>query len=304
MISHPANPAHSARKGRAASGFTLIELLIGLVLTGLVAGSVYQVLLSNQRVYRVQTERVDLQGNVRAAVAMVPSELLELNAADTVDSDIVTLGDTLVTYKAMRNLFFVCQPPISAGATGTVVLWRNPSYGLRGIDSNRDSILIFAENDPSTRFDDYWVHANVSGTVATGTACPMSAPSLTVTLDNVYPVGSLAGVEEGAPLRSFEVVQLFTYPDLAGAFWMGSRVFGKSGGWGDVQPVLGPIANGGLRFTYFDANGVATTNRSAVARVGIQVIGRTNEPVKSTFGDIRYVVDTLTTHVALRNNTR
>jgi hypothetical protein len=63
-----------------------------------VAGSVYQLLLSNQRVYRQQTERVDMQGNVRTAVAMLPSELLELNAGDAVDSDVLVLGDTLVSY--------------------------------------------------------------------------------------------------------------------------------------------------------------------------------------------------------------
>jgi prepilin-type N-terminal cleavage/methylation domain-containing protein len=288
---------------RRERGFTLIELLMALVMTTLVAGSLYKLLLSNQRVYRHQTERVELQGNVRSAVAMLPSELLELNAGDTVDSDVITLGDTLISYKAMRSLFFICQPPVSAGATGSVTLWRNPSYGLRGIDESRDSVVIFAEADPSTRTDNFWVHANVSGTVALGTACPMGAPSMTVTLDNVYPVGGLGAVEQGAPVRSFELVQLFTYPDVNGDSWLGARTFSKSGGWGVVQPVLGPVASGGLQFAYFDDTGAATTTPGEVARVGIQVIGRTRDPVHAS-GMIQYVVDTLTTQAALRNNPR
>jgi prepilin-type N-terminal cleavage/methylation domain-containing protein len=285
-------------------GFTLIELLVAMVLTGLVAGSVYQLLLSNQRVYRQQTERVDMQGNVRTAVAMLPSELLELNAGDTVDSDVLVLGDTLVSYKAMRNVFFVCQPPVSAGATGTVTLWRNPSYGLRGIDDSRDSVVIFAEGDPTTRLDNFWVHANVNAAVTLGTACPMGAPSMTVALDNVHPVGGLGAVLEGSVLRSFEMVRLFTYPDVNGDFWVGARLYSKSGGWGDVQPLLGPVANGGLRFAYFDSTGAVTANRNAVARVGVQVIGRTKEPVRATSGLMQYVIDTLTTQIALRNNPR
>ncbi len=50
---------------RRERGFTLIELLMALVMTTLVAGSLYKLLLSNQRVYRHQTERVELQGNRR-----------------------------------------------------------------------------------------------------------------------------------------------------------------------------------------------------------------------------------------------
>lgn len=285
-------------------GFTLIELLVALVLTGLISASLYQLLLSNQRVYRQQTERVEMQGNVRSAVAMLPSELLELDAADTVDSDVITMGDTLISYKAMRNLFFLCQPPVDAGATGSVTVWRNPSYGLRGIESARDSVVIFAENDPSTRLDNFWVHANVTTPPVGGNFCPGATASLTVTLDQVWPVGGLGGVGLGAPLRSFEMVELFTYPDVAGDLWLGTRLFTKGSGWGSVQPILGPVAQGGLRFAYFDSTGAVTATRADIARVGIQVIGRTRDVVRSTDGNIRYVLDTLTTQVALRNNPR
>lgn len=284
-------------------GFTVTELLMALAMTGLVAGSLYKLLLSNQRVYRHQTERVELQGNVRSAVAMLPSELLELNAGDTVDSDVITLGDTLISYKAMRTLFFICQPPVNGGPVGSVTLWRNPSYGLRGIDEARDSVLIFAEANPSTRADNFWVHANVTGSITLGTACPMGAPSITVILDNVYPAGGLGAVQVGSPFRSFELVQLFTYPDVNGDSWLGTRVFTKGSGWGAVQPVLGPIASKGLQFAYFDDTGAATTSRGEVARVGIQVVGRTRDPVHAS-GTLQYVVDTLTTQVALRNNPR
>ena len=73
-------------------GFTLIELLIGLVLTSVVALSIYQVLVNNQRVHRVQTERIDLNATLRAAVSIIPAELREMNASDTADSDIAAMS--------------------------------------------------------------------------------------------------------------------------------------------------------------------------------------------------------------------
>jgi hypothetical protein len=264
---------------------------------------VYQLLLSNQRVYRQQTERVDMQGNVRTAVAMLPSELLELNAGDAVDSDVLVLGDTLVSYKAMRNVFFVCQPPVSAGATGTVTLWRNPSYGLRGIDDSRDSVVIFAEGDSLTRSDDLWIHANVAA-VTEANACPSSIPSVALTVENVYPGGGLAAVRTGAPVRGFELVQLTTYRDTYGDWWLGLRQFNKSSGWSGIQPLLGPVAAGGLQFAFYDADGSRTTDRSAVARIGMEIVGRSSRRVRTSAGRIDYLVDSLATQVALRGTRR
>ena len=39
-------------------GFTLVEMLIGLVLLGIVTTTIYRVLTTNQRLFRVQTEQV------------------------------------------------------------------------------------------------------------------------------------------------------------------------------------------------------------------------------------------------------
>lgn len=100
------------------------------------------------------------------------------------------------------------------------------------------------------------------------------------------------------------MVQLFTYADVAGDYWLGSRVFTKGSGWGPIQPILGPMAQAGLQFAYFDTTGAATVNRNMVARVGIQAIGRSAQAVRRVSGSMEHVVDTLTTHAALRNNRR
>jgi prepilin-type N-terminal cleavage/methylation domain-containing protein len=283
-------------------GFTLIELLIGLVLTSVVALSIYQVLVNNQRVHRVQTERIDLNATLRAAVSIIPAELREMNASDTADSDIAAMSASSITYKAMRTMNFVCAPPTSSGTSGSVVVARSPSFGVRGLRVARDSVVIFAEADANMRGDNHWIHANVSG-ISAGTACTGGGASITLTLDGVSPSGGLADVHVGAPVRGFEMLQILTYADGLGDVWMGARQFVKGGGWSTTQPLLGPLQVSGIQFSFFDTLGVATSTPANVARIGITAIGLTTEPVRAG-GTLARVSDTLTTHVALRNNAR
>ena len=47
-------------------GFTLVELLVALVLLSIVTMGIYKVLVSNDRVYSAQTQRMELSQNIRA----------------------------------------------------------------------------------------------------------------------------------------------------------------------------------------------------------------------------------------------
>lgn len=281
-------------------GFTMIEMMVALVMTGIVVGALYQLLVTNQRVYRQQTERVDLNSNMRAAVAIVPTEVRELNAADTVESDITAMGDSAMTYKAMRAFYVLCQAPVIAGPNGTLLAWRNTPLGLRQADMGRDSVLIFAEGDPLTERDNMWVHANVRAALTLGVGCPGGAPSVAIPVNNVWPTNGLRRVLTGAVVRSFETSQLLAYPDVNGDWWLGGRSFVKATGWSGIQPVLGPLSANGLKLAYFDAAGVVTAVPENVARIGVTVIGRSW--TRSAGGSTsKFAVDTLVTHIALRN---
>ena len=48
-------------------GFTLVEVLLALVIMGVVAGAIYRLLNTNQRLALAQAEQVSLQSNVRTA---------------------------------------------------------------------------------------------------------------------------------------------------------------------------------------------------------------------------------------------
>ncbi len=279
------------------SGFTLVELLVSITVFGVVGTAVYQVLINNQRIYQQQTQRVDVNNNVRAALAMISGELRELNTGDVLGSDIISMSATQITYKAARNLYVLCLDPDVA--TSRVTVFRDITFGLRGLDTGRDSVVIFAESGPNDD-DDLWLHANASATT-TGTDCPGNVASTTITLTGVSAPG-LDEVLSGAPLRSFEMVQLVLYQDVSGDYWLGTSRYDKVALWGSIEPILGPLAANGLQLEYYDATGTVTANPAAVARISITVTGQTAQPVRTPDGSIDYLTVDLVTHVAMRNN--
>ncbi|HKV72237.1 MAG TPA: prepilin-type N-terminal cleavage/methylation domain-containing protein, partial [Gemmatimonadales bacterium] len=63
-------------------GFTLVELMVGLLLLGIISVGIYRVLVKNQQLYQTQSQKVDVGQNLRAAAAILPAELREIDAAD------------------------------------------------------------------------------------------------------------------------------------------------------------------------------------------------------------------------------
>jgi hypothetical protein len=277
-----------------------VELLIGMVLLGIVSTAIYKLLVNNQRLYRLQTQRVDLNGAIRSAALILPDELRELDATG---SDIVAMSSTSITYKAMRGAGVVC---INASAL-TATLYAS-TFGLRSPSATQDSILLFAENNPDIRSDDKWLHGAISSITA-GTACPSSGASSAVLItsnggtDGVTAT-SVLGVDVGAPVRYFEVCKLSLYSDGTD-YWLGLATYSRAtSSWGSTQPLVGPLTSAGLAFTYTDSLGATTTDSSKVARIGITIRGITTEAVRGSSGAMAKVVDSLVTSVALRNNRR
>ena len=282
---------------RYARGFTLIEILIALVLMGIVSTALYQLLVANQRLYRAQVESVSTNESARAAIAIVPGEIRELSAGN---GDVIAMNSTSFTYKSMQAVYVQCAAPNTGSLE--IILDRNTFFGLRAMSVTDDSVLIFAEGDTTTRGDDGWLSASVSS-MTTGTACPGSRPSITVGLAGVT-AAQLGTTQAGAPVRTFRPMQILLYQDAAGDWWLGGRLYQKSGGtWGATQPVLGPLSPTGLALTYADSLGTATTNPLRVARVGITVQSQSSDRVyrSGSTGSV-YLLQDLVTQVAVRNN--
>ena len=283
-------------------GFTLVELLVALALFGVVSTAIHQLLVKTLRLYRQQVQRIELHDNVRAAVAILPAELRELDARDPLGSDIVEMSDSSLAYKAMRALRWVCVDL----QTGSPLIMDTTLIGLRAFDAAYDSVLIFADSQTALTSDDRWYHADVTSAAVPVADCD-GAPGvrLSYTLSPVYGRSSLVtgdSVLQGSPVRAFEVVRITRYRDAAGVAWMGMQRRNKHSGWTIVQPVVGPLEPDGLAFAYYAADGAVTADPAQVASIGITVVGRTSQVVRLSAGRMGYLVDTLVTRVALRNS--
>jgi hypothetical protein len=284
-------------------GLSLVGLLVALALFSVVTGSIYGLLTPPQRGYHVQTPHVELSENVSNALTVLSSEIRELDANDPVGGDIVSRTASSVTYRAVRNLYFVCQPPDPV--TGQIVVAQDSWHGLRPIDPVRDWVLVLQENDPDTRQDDLWLRTDLAG-VSMGTACPGSAPSLTLTVTNIMPTGAgLTGVAEGAPLRGFELVELLLDQDDDGEWWLALRQFDKpTGYWNPVEKLLGPLTSSGLHLTYSDHTGSVGADADEVASISIVMTGQSAEPVFGYTESVEPLTSQMLTRAALKNSRR
>lgn len=284
---------------RARRGMTLVEILIALVMLGVVSAALYRVLLSNQRIYQTQTQHIDLQQNMRAAATLLPAELREIAATD---GDIEAMSPTAITIRAMRWMGFICVPPPLGGAVvGTSMTVRaQPFYGTPQINTGRDSMFVYYDGDQDTRDDDDWALAQPTS-VGSAT-CPDGQPGLDVAVSwRVAPPNVAGGIPPGAPVRGFTTVTYRLYQPPGGELWY----VGMEPAGGTIEPVIGPVIEGGLSFAYFDSTGAVTTVPTRVARIDVVVRERTIQAVQNAAGAGKSVaVDSVLTSVALRNNRR
>jgi prepilin-type N-terminal cleavage/methylation domain-containing protein len=285
-------------------GFTLVELMIAIVLLGIVSMALYKVLLNNQRTFAAQTQRIDLQQNIRAAVTILPAEFRELDAAD---GDITAMSATSITIRAMRQLAFICTAPVLPNATLTFTVRQAPFYGNRANFAPNDSILIYYEGNPATRADDRWILSRVTIN-PTNLNCPDAAPQpgflVTAVPMPAWPVGLnvLGGITDGAPVRGIATV---TY-----SLWQSpsdNQYYLAQTANGSTQPLVGPLTGAtGLSFIYYDSTGTTLTALPAVVRmIEIRVRGRTAQAVRQANDPaLAYKTDSVIARVALRNNPR
>lgn len=291
----------------ARRGFTLIELMIALVLLGMISAAVYRVLVSDQRIYQAQTQRIDLQQNIRAAATILPAEFRVLNASD---GDILAMASDSIKIRAMRAFGITCTAPLLGVVppNGRVFILRNAlTYGSRSLAAN-DSILLYYEGQASTRTDDGWIRGRVTLVTTVGITCPGDLrPGTQITADLVaadfnLPIrpNTVGSITTGAPVWGYEIdtYKLYQAPD--NNWYLGIR-----NSAGVIQPLIGPlIGANGMTLSYYDAAGAVTAVPTSVAQIEIKVRGRTAQPIRMADGTQTTQVDSILTRVALRNNKR
>ncbi|MFQ5703386.1 MAG: PilW family protein [Gemmatimonadales bacterium] len=279
-------------------GFTLVESVISMLLLVVVASTLGGVVIASQRFYRQQTERAGISANLREGLFALEMDLRGLDAGDSLGSDIVHMEAGSLTVKVVRSVAFLCRAPDIGRFQ--VIMGRVPIFGLRHIDPARDSILIWVARDAGGVSGDRWLRADIRS-VSYARGCPGKVAGITVQVAGLTRA-ELAAVRPGSAIRAYQQVRYLQYRGGDGQIWLGVGEWKKGRGWTSTQPVAGPLAPGGLRFTYLDGVGNRTAIPANVAAIQVVLVGvGTRTPKRAQAGGA-VLRDSLSTLIALRNN--
>jgi prepilin-type N-terminal cleavage/methylation domain-containing protein len=243
--------ARAAAATRRTAGFTLIELMVALVISTVVVGVTFQILLSQGRFGRLQTASEEAQQNARAAVDLISAELRGVS----LDVGILEAAENRVWLRVPRAWGVVCNSP---AAEQIAVLFPPEALPvLRNDAAIRADSIAFRTNT-------VWTVAGVNditngggGLGAVENACnsqmgtTLSAASWAQSSARLYSGSAIpAGVQApraGDPVYAFENVEYSIGPAAFPGDWILRN--------GD--PLAGPLAVDGLVFEYRDQNGAA-----------------------------------------------
>ncbi|HEX9940073.1 MAG TPA: prepilin-type N-terminal cleavage/methylation domain-containing protein [Longimicrobium sp.] len=309
----------SSAELRGARGFTLVEVLVSLVLAGLLAMVIFQVVRGQTRFAAVQSAQQEVQQNARGAIEIIASELRGVQPGG-----LVSTSANSITFMLPRAWGISCGGTGTNGATGgtalpvlfpdvpdtTVMFAINGASGLLA-DTAAAGAAAEAWGpvpDATTLAGRAQVNSLPAQTPALGVAgnpciaLRATAPAnglmraVTVTgtgFPNVVPAGNTVYLYQ---LSRYEVGTT----DSEHWIW---RSQGLPGSTGSTQPLAGPLTSPttGLVFTYFTADGTEFTpgndraQLALVARIGVKVVAHTRERGRTNLSD------SVTTSVLLRN---
>ncbi len=296
------------RSCRSRRGFTIIELIVGLTLGLIVLTSVYQLLMSQSRLYGVQREAMDTRQSLRAAAALLS---YELQALATIAGDFYAIGPSSLTMRSLQGTGVVC----SMGTMGV----NKRRFGLRqasgyfqGTATGVDSVMVY--DMLAMPFGEWNVHKVKDAWNGTdswlgppsGGGTPVcfwgdssvNVPRPQATVQLAAPTAQLASIRVGDPVRAFRPTE-FALFQQAGRSWLGRKVIGDANYEILTGPLL-PASDSGLVFTYYDATGAVTADPSQVAQV--EIVLRAESFGAASGAGYKTLRDSLTTRVFLRGN--
>jgi prepilin-type N-terminal cleavage/methylation domain-containing protein len=290
---HPTSPAALARSDD--TGFTLIELLIALVISGIIATIIFQVLLGEGRFARVQTAREEVQQNARAALEVITSELRGIGP-----DAILEATRTSIKFEVPRAWGLVCGYPDPAGGPRSLAVIF-PSSAVATLATNGTDRLAVPPvgKDADGNQITYWrflsvndVTGQTSGMASAVAECTKFSPD--------PPLVTTPSAWKSSRARLFTSTATDEVPDeltvgdpvyvadppvryATGTSSPGNEIWIKRshGSGGAMQPLAGPVpAEGGLTFAYFNGAGEditsalasGTAEPSSIRRIVVNVV--------------------------------
>ena len=288
----------------ARAGFTLLEILVALMISGLVVGSIFQVLQGNGRFVALQSAREEVQQNARAALDLIAGDLRAVPPGA-----ILEMEADRIRFMQPRAWGVLCNTLTPSSATAWVMM----PAGMVSVDEFllrlHRGLAVEQSDDPLVRTGTFrFVPALLRQT--SGDPCDAIQPDPATDRVRVGfrspgpPFVTGDSVPAGSPVMLYEEIRydVATGGGVAPGRWI-RRMAGYGGSGPNMQPMAGPVPEtAGLAFTYLAEDGVTPAAvPSTVRQVGIEVVTRSRAMERDGAGVRPQQVDTARTNVYLRN---
>jgi type II secretory pathway pseudopilin PulG len=276
---------------------SLVELLVVIAVMGVAAGALSRVAVHQQRRYRELSVTVQARTQLRHGAELLANEFRGLSA---VGGDIYPgeMHDASIAVRATIGSYLLCGRP-SAGAVDVDVTSLDPGGSLDGAPapSPGDSAFLYDTGVAGGPSDDSWRAHLITAVTSVAVHCAPAndsnladestssvSPRRTYRL-SVHP-SPTSSLDPHAPVRLFRRVRYALYQSSDGEWYLGysdCRPIVRAPPCATIQPVSGPYLpyaapgsskSSGLTFSYFDAEGLETTDPLLVARIEVTLRAR------------------------------
>lgn len=304
------------RTPRLRGGFTIVETLVVMVLLTIVGGSLMGLLAKQQRFYQGTADLGDLRSQLRQAEAVMSNDLRGLSAPGL---DITAMTDSSIDFNYTIGSSILCTdpgtgtaiilPPTSLANTNTLSSWiQQPTTG--------DKVYIFDDNtSTTTSLDDQWRQYDVTSFTPTAGACPTGTYTQAADATrNSYTVVLGTGVSDyiraGAAARFVRPAHYSLYQSTGDGLWYLGYTCPSCSTGATILPIAGPFKpytgpatpdTSGIRITYFDSTGTATTLPQSVARINVVLRGQTRGYLNISGLKRGIYTDSVRMDIAVRN---
>ncbi len=293
-------------------GFTVVEVLIYFVISIIVVAGIYQLLMSQNRLYMKQRELQDVRTSLRGAANMLAYELRQASAAD---SDLYAIAVDSFAIRSVRGTGVICGEHHQANQLRYGL---SSTWGEFGVTSD-DSALFFASGEVGPSDDTWkvvsidtvwtpigggvlycaWGDTTVGKGKGIGNAVGIQLKAGVATPDVVLKVsGDVDDVYLGAPVRGFRKTTFGIYQE-DGRWWLG-RKLGSSSTWEMLTGPLRSPTDSGLYLLWYDRYGNTTADPTQVGMVDIILRGESLGMVPQPGQAPGYQEDTITIRVSPR----
>ncbi len=229
-------------------GVTLVELLVGVVLTAALVLLGFGWLGQMQRTVQRGAVRSESWSRLAGGVQLLRDDLAELSP-----SDVLVMQSSRIVYRAWRGTGITCGRTVDG-----VLLTTSRFQALRLPVPGRDSLSIFRHAQTQSG----WYPMPITGPPRSGVCQDGSGAAALV-----VPTPITDSLIVPVPVRFFEVMEVRLYQS-GGRWWVGARSVSN----GEViQPVIGPLAPGGLEFQFVDRAGGTVSNPTTVSLIKVRL---------------------------------